>query len=64
LFDKDEVEPVEGIAKVRTVVGGLVREILDPDVSFEPTHDLEKHCPQCMFNAICGTSWTQGTGEF
>lgn len=64
LFDKGEVEPVEGIAMVRTVVEGLVREILDVSVPFEPTDDLEGTCPQCLFTSICGTGWTEGTREF
>lgn len=64
LFDKGEVEPAEGIAMVRTVVEGLVREILDVDVPFAPTDDLEGTCPQCPFTSICGTGWTVGTREF
>lgn len=64
LFDKGEVEPADGIAIVRSVVEGLVREILDVSVPFTPAVDLEKSCPLCPFNPICGTGWTMGGREF
>ncbi len=63
LFDKGDIDPAEGLARVRMVVEGLVKELLDPSVPFRPADDLEKHCPRCPFMAICGTTWTEKRGE-
>lgn len=63
LFDKGDVDPAEGLASVRIVVEGLVKELLDPAIPFRPTDELEKNCPRCPFTAICGTTWTVNRGD-
>ena len=42
---------------LRPVLFGAIHEILDRSKPFEPTEDLHKACPQCPYQAICGTSW-------
>ncbi len=48
---------VEVYEAVRPVLFDTIREILDPEKRFEPTEELHKTCPQCPYQAICGTSW-------
>ncbi len=42
---------------VRPVLLGTINDILDPAKNFEPAEELHKACPQCPYQAICGTSW-------
>jgi hypothetical protein len=35
----------------------LLREITDVAVPFSPAEELDKECPNCPFNSICGTAW-------
>lgn len=49
--------PSQVYEAVRPVLFGAINEILDPAKRFEPTEELHKACPQCPYQAICGTSW-------
>ena len=46
--------------RVYPVMVNIINEILDAQRPFEPTARLEKACPECPYNTICGTSWTSG----
>lgn len=43
--------------KLESVILGLLREIVSPDVPFAPAQDLKSVCPWCDFKNICGTAW-------
>jgi len=45
------------LESVENVLFGLVDEILDSTMSFEPAEDLQKNCPTCPFTHLCGTEW-------
>src|ERR1700741_4452938 len=45
---------------IEPVIVALINEILDGNQPFRPTDDLEKHCPRCPYNTICGTQWVKG----
>jgi CRISPR/Cas system-associated exonuclease Cas4 (RecB family) len=42
------------------IIDGLINEIQNPAIGFEPPQSLSDACPQCPFTAICGTAWVQG----
>jgi ATP-dependent helicase/nuclease subunit B len=42
---------------LKTVVFGLLGEIIDPHLPFSPAGDIKNTCPTCDFRYICGTSW-------
>ncbi|MCI0707623.1 MAG: PD-(D/E)XK nuclease family protein [Ignavibacteriae bacterium] len=49
-------------AAVEPLMMETIGEILNPAIPFTPTPELEKECPRCPFNTICGTQWVQGWG--
>lgn len=58
LFEADdERSKFDGL---RTVVFGLLEEIVDPDVPFGAASNRKKSCPKCDFQYICGTQWVTG----
>jgi ATP-dependent helicase/nuclease subunit B len=55
LFDADdESAQFEGL---RTIILGLLAEIVDPAVPFAAASNRKKSCPRCDFHYICGTQW-------
>ena len=46
--------------QVQPVMLRLIEEILDPKSAFEPTDQLNRACPSCPYNTMCGTSWVAG----
>jgi hypothetical protein len=42
---------------LESVIFGLLREIVSPEVPFAPAQDLKSVCPWCDFKNICGTAW-------
>lgn len=55
--------PLDVYRRVEEVLFKLVEEIVDIDVDFTPTVELDKHCPNCPYNVICGTQWTKEPRE-
>ena len=53
----DRAEAEEGWPLLESVILGLLREIVSPDVPFSPARDLKSVCPWCDFKNICGTAW-------
>ncbi len=45
---------------LRTVLFGLIKEIVDPAVPFTATSKRKTGCPRCDFQYICGTQWITG----
>ncbi len=45
---------------LKTVLLGILKEIVDPDVPFTSTSDRKKSCPKCDFQYVCGTQWVAG----
>ncbi|MBM4166060.1 MAG: hypothetical protein FJ218_03965 [Ignavibacteria bacterium] len=56
LFDTAE-QITEKYAMLHQVIFKLLNEITDGKTDFKPTEDLEKSCPRCSFQTICGTQW-------
>ncbi len=56
----DNRSPAEVFAAVEPVMMKTIGMILDPNVPFTPTRELEKECPRCPYRTICGTQWVQG----
>ena len=57
-----EIEPAlreEHFRVVERIMVELLGEIVSLDVPFKPTGDLQKHCPDCLFNVTCGTQWVR-----
>ena len=55
LFDTDdEISKFDGL---RTVILGLLEEIVDSAVPFAATSNRKKSCPKCDFQYMCGTQW-------
>ena len=54
-------EPGEGgkekFEGLKTVILGLLREIVDPSLPFRPAKDLKSLCPVCDYQYVCGTQW-------
>ena len=50
-------ESEAGWPLLESVMLGLLREIVSPDVPFAPARDLKAVCPWCDFKNICGTAW-------
>ncbi len=44
---------------LQKVIMSLVREINDASVPFRPTEDQKRNCPECAYQAICGTQWAK-----
>ncbi len=58
LFDTDdESSKFDGL---RTVILGLLEEIVDSAVPFAATSNRKNSCPKCDFQYICGTQWVTG----
>lgn len=58
LFDTDdESSKFDGL---RTVILGLLKELVDPDVPFGAASNRKNSCPKCDFRYICGTQWVAG----
>jgi ATP-dependent helicase/nuclease subunit B len=45
---------------LKTVILGLLGEIVDPDVQFGASSNRKNSCPKCDFQYICGTQWITG----
>jgi ATP-dependent helicase/nuclease subunit B len=58
LFDTDD--DISKFNGLRTVILGLLEEIVDPAVLFAATSDRKNSCPKCDFQYICGTQWVTG----
>ncbi len=43
--------------RLRTVISGLLKEIVDSSSPFIATSDRKNSCPRCDFQYICGTQW-------
>lgn len=54
---RDQEEALREQPRLRDVIRGLLREIVSPEVPFEPAEDRKRVCPSCDFNGICGTRW-------
>ncbi len=55
LFDRgDERARFDGL---RTIILGLLEEIVDPGVPFTATSNRKNSCPRCDFQYMCGTQW-------
>jgi CRISPR/Cas system-associated exonuclease Cas4 (RecB family) len=46
-----------GYQQVGRVVDGLLNEIINSEIPFSPTENVEKDCTYCPFQSICGTQW-------
>jgi len=58
LFDTDdESSTFDGL---RTVILGLLEEIVDPEVPFGAASNRKNSCPKCDFQYVCGTQWVTG----
>jgi len=58
LFDTDdESSTFDGL---RTVILGLLEEIVDPDVPLGAASNRKTSCPKCDFQYVCGTQWVTG----
>ncbi|HYA26638.1 MAG TPA: PD-(D/E)XK nuclease family protein [Thermodesulfovibrionales bacterium] len=55
LFDEDD--GYANFDKLKTVLLGLLKEIVEPDVPFTAASDRKNSCPKCDFQHICGTQW-------
>ncbi|MDA8241154.1 MAG: PD-(D/E)XK nuclease family protein [Nitrospiraceae bacterium] len=58
LFDTDD--ETSQFDRLRTVIIGLLEEIVDSAVPFAATSDRKNSCPRCDFQYICGTQWVTG----
>jgi hypothetical protein len=52
-----EGAPADAWPRLESVIFGLLREIVSPDVPFAPAADPKATCPYCDFTGICGTGW-------
>ncbi len=52
-----EGTPADALPRLESVIFGLLREIVSPDVPFAPAADPKTACPYCDFTGICGTGW-------
>lgn len=52
-----EGAPADAWPRLESVIFGLLREIVSPDVPFAPAADPKAACPYCDFTGICGTGW-------
>ncbi len=58
LFDADDGGA--RIGELKTIILGLMDEIVDPEVPFAAAPNRKKSCPGCDFRYICGTQWVTG----
>jgi len=58
LFDADD--DGSNFDGLKTVIRGLLEEIVDPDVPFTAASNRKNSCPKCDFQYICGTQWVTG----
>ncbi len=56
LFGQDG-PPADAWPRLESVIFGLLREIVSPEVPFAPAADPNAACPYCDFTGICGTGW-------
>jgi ATP-dependent helicase/nuclease subunit B len=52
-----EGAPADAWPRLESVIFGLLREIVSPDVPFAPAADPKTACAYCDFTGICGTGW-------
>jgi ATP-dependent helicase/nuclease subunit B len=45
---------------LKSVILGLLEEIVDPNVPFAGASNRKNSCPKCDFQYICGTQWVSG----
>jgi len=57
---EEGISSTDVFAAVEPLMMKTIEAILDPNIPFMPTPELEKECPRCPFNTICGTQWVQG----
>ena len=62
LFDEG-VAVGELYPKIEGIIFALLNEITDVAVPFNPTDDLQEHCPYCPFTTMCGTGWVKKPGQ-
>ncbi|MBI4546869.1 MAG: PD-(D/E)XK nuclease family protein [Ignavibacteriae bacterium] len=62
LFEEIESK-VDKYVLIEQVLFRLLEEIVDTEVPFTPTTELEKHCPTCPYKTICGTQWVKSYSE-
>jgi hypothetical protein len=58
LFETDDEGTKFDVLK--TVILGLLEEIVDLDVPFGAASNRKNSCPKCDFQYICGTQWVTG----
>jgi CRISPR/Cas system-associated exonuclease Cas4 (RecB family) len=58
LFETDDEGTKFDVLK--TVILGLLEEIVDQDVPFGAASNRKNSCPKCDFQYICGTQWVTG----
>ncbi len=56
LFDSPEGRR-EKFERLKMIMLGLLREIVDPGLPFLASLDLKTSCPTCDFRYLCGTQW-------
>jgi ATP-dependent helicase/nuclease subunit B len=59
-FADEPITRLEQFRLAEEVIFRLLEELVDLTKPFEPTADLQQHCPSCPFSTVCGTQWVQG----
>ncbi|MCS7081774.1 MAG: PD-(D/E)XK nuclease family protein [Bacteroidetes bacterium] len=54
-------DPHTACELVEAVLRRIFEELFDPDQPFRPPERLERTCPGCPFQAICGTTWVRAS---
>jgi CRISPR/Cas system-associated exonuclease Cas4 (RecB family) len=54
-----EEDVTERYELVERTMMKMIEEILDLEIPFKPTVEIEQECPRCPFQTICGTQWTR-----
>ncbi len=62
LFDEDD-DKSKNFTILEQVISGVLEEIINPEEPFRPTSEVEKDCPNCPFNVVCGTQWAKAVGS-
>ncbi|MBN1397808.1 MAG: PD-(D/E)XK nuclease family protein [Bacteroidetes bacterium] len=50
-------DQINDFNKIEKLFSLLFKEILDPEVPFQPPQDLNKTCRNCPMQPVCGTTW-------
>jgi hypothetical protein len=50
---EDGPQQAEQIAAMEKVIGGLLTELVDPEVPFKPGDDPAKTCVRCLYTTLC-----------